>query len=196
MFHDVTVTDYVPGYNPADSQTRSVASRGILDASSITCAGGFTCTSTYDVGTGLITWHLTGTGQDEGDLRDQSGTVSFVVRMPDLPQISPLAAPGVAFAGLMWNQAGLSWTQTDDPEEGGPHSSASNAVTDAANEVLPPAQVEPPQVQPPHGKPPQVKPPEALPNTGGPEAWILVAGLMLLLAGGSLVASDRRRRRS
>ncbi len=185
VFHDVTVTDYVPGYNPADSQTQLGGFKGVLDAGSIDCSGAVTCTSTYDAGTGLITWHLTGAGQDEGDLRDQSGTVSFVVRMPDLPRISPLAAPGVAFAGLMWNQAGLTWTQTDDPEESGPHSSTSNAVTDAANEVLPPAQVEPPHV----------KPPKALPNTGGPDVWILLAGIALLLGGGLLVTGGRLRRR-
>jgi uncharacterized repeat protein (TIGR01451 family)/LPXTG-motif cell wall-anchored protein len=42
--------------------------------------------------------------------------------------------------------------------------------------------------------PPQVTPP-TLPNTGGPDSWILAAGMALLLGGSMLVAGDRRRRR-
>ncbi len=60
-----------------------------------------------------------------------------------------------------------------------------NASTTVANCVV----VSPPVVSPPH-----VKPPAALPNTGGPNRWLPVAGFVLLLAGGMLVASDRRRR--
>jgi LPXTG-motif cell wall-anchored protein len=184
VFHDVTVTDYVPGYNPADTQTQLGGLKGVLDIGSITCSGAVTCSWAYDAATGLITWHLTGTGQDEGDLSGQVGTLEFVVRMPDLPRISPLAGPGVAFAGLMWNQASLTWTQADDTEGSDPHTSSSNAVTDAANEVLPP-RVTPPEVLPP-----------SLPNTGGPGAWPLAAGLLSALAGAALVATSRRRRRS
>jgi uncharacterized repeat protein (TIGR01451 family)/LPXTG-motif cell wall-anchored protein len=47
-------------------------------------------------------------------------------------------------------------------------------------------------VSPP--KPPQVSPPAVLPNTGGPDSWLLGAGLLLLLGGGTLIAADRRRR--
>ena len=43
--------------------------------------------------------------------------------------------------------------------------------------------------------PPVVEPPAALPNTGGPNAWPLVAGSVLLLGGASLVAGGRLRRR-
>jgi LPXTG-motif cell wall-anchored protein len=52
----------------------------------------------------------------------------------------------------------------------------------------------PPLVLPPVVSPPQVTPP-SLPNTGGPNRWILAAGLLLLLGGSTLVAGDRRRRR-
>jgi LPXTG-motif cell wall-anchored protein len=41
---------------------------------------------------------------------------------------------------------------------------------------------------------PQVSPPAVLPNTGGPDSWLLGAGLILLLGGGTLIAADRRRR--
>jgi LPXTG-motif cell wall-anchored protein len=50
-------------------------------------------------------------------------------------------------------------------------------------------------VTPPVVSPPEVAPPAALPNTGGPDAWVLAAGLALLLGGSSLVIGDRRRRR-
>jgi LPXTG-motif cell wall-anchored protein len=186
VFHDVTVSDYVPGYNPADSQTQLGGFKGVLDTGSITCSGAFTCTSTFDATTGKITWHLTGAGQQAGNVGNQSGTVSFVVRMPDLPRISPLAAPGVSFAGLMWNQAYLGWTQADDSEGTPPHSKSSNEVTDAASEVLPPKQVV---------SPPKQHHPAVLPNTGGPDRWLLGAGLLLLLGGGTLVAGDRRNKR-
>jgi LPXTG-motif cell wall-anchored protein len=180
VFHDVTVTDYVPGYNPADTQTQLGGFKGVIDPSSIRCGAVFTtCTANYDAATGLVTWAL-------GDVGDETGTVEFVVRMPDLPRVSPIAAPGVAFAGLMWNQAYLAWTQVDDAAGAPPHSQDSNAVTDSANEVLPPKQ----EVTLPKQHHSSV-----LPNTGGPDRWVLAAGLALLLAGATLVVGDRRRRR-
>jgi LPXTG-motif cell wall-anchored protein len=112
--------------------------------------------------------------------------VEFVVRMPNLPVISPLAAPGVSFAGLMWNQAYVDYTTVVPPEGTASHHLASNEVTDVANATLPPKVIPP--------KPPQVSPPAVLPNTGGPSSWLLGAGLILLLGGGTLIAADRRRR--
>ena len=177
VFHNVKVTDYVPGYDPADTQTQLGGFKAAI-VGTPTCSTEFaTCTASYDASTGLVTWTL-------GNVGDKTGTVEFVVRMPDLPRISPLAAPGVAFAGLMWNRAYLSWTQADDTEGAPPHSLASNAVTDAANEVLPPQEV----------KPPKQHHPSVLPNTGGPDRWLPAAGLALLLAGAALVIGDRRRR--
>jgi large repetitive protein len=67
----------------------------------------------------------------------------------------------------------------DDPELSlGSDDASVRACTPA---VLPPA-------------PPEVIPP-TLPNTGGPDMWLVAAGLLLLLGGGSLVAGDRLRRR-
>jgi LPXTG-motif cell wall-anchored protein len=183
VFHDVTVTDYVPGWNPADHTTAPAGTKGELESGTITCGGAVTCTSSYNAATGLITWHLTGAGDDTGDVRGDVGTVEFVVRMPDIPNTSPLAGPGVSFAAVLWNQATLLWSEFGD-EAPDTHSLPSNAVTDAANATLPP-----------EVKPPQVSPPAALPNTGGPDAWLLLAGLVLLLGGGVLIAGDRRRRR-
>jgi LPXTG-motif cell wall-anchored protein len=181
VFHDVKVSDYVPGYNPADTQTQLGGFKGVIDTSSVKCSAVFTtCTSAYDPATGLVTWTL-------GSVGNKTGTVEFVVRMPDLPRVSPLAGPGVSFAGLLWNQAYLAWTQVDDNPEAGPHSVSSNPVTDAASEVLPPKQ----QVV---VSPPKQHHPAVLPNTGGPDGLWLAGGLALLLAGGALVLGDRRRR--
>jgi uncharacterized repeat protein (TIGR01451 family) len=60
---------------------------------------------------------------------------------------------------------------------------SASATTQVVNCVI----VSPPVVSP--------KPPKVLPNTGGPGAWPLGAGLLLLLGGATLVASDRRRGR-
>jgi uncharacterized repeat protein (TIGR01451 family)/LPXTG-motif cell wall-anchored protein len=59
-----------------------------------------------------------------------------------------------------------------------------NASTQVTNCVI---------VSPP--KPPQKPHPHVLPNTGGPDGWVLGSGLALLLAGGTLVLTDQRRRR-
>jgi LPXTG-motif cell wall-anchored protein len=180
VFHDVAVTDYVPGYGPNAAKTQLGGFKGIIDPTSIKCSATFTtCDTDYNATTGLVTWTL-------GDVGNKSGTVEFIVRMPNLPVISPLAAPGVSFAGLMWNQAYLAWTQADDAAEAPPHTLASNEVTDAASATLPPKVIV---------SPPKQRPPAVLPNTGGPNSWILAGGLALLLAGGSLVLTDRRRRR-
>jgi len=48
-------------------------------------------------------------------------------------------------------------------------------------------------VSPP--KPTQKPHPHVLPNTGGPNGWIAAGGLALVLAGGTLVLADQRRRR-
>jgi LPXTG-motif cell wall-anchored protein len=180
VFHTVAVTDYVPGYGPNAAKSHLGGFTGVIDPTSITCSATFTtCGTNYNATTGLVTWTL-------GDVGNESGTVEFVVRMPNLPVISPLAAPGVSFAGLMWNQAYVDYTTVVPPEGTASHHLASNEVTDVANATLPPKVIPP--------KPPQVSPPAVLPNTGGPSSWLLGAGLILLLGGGTLIAADRRRR--
>ncbi len=51
----------------------------------------------------------------------------------------------------------------------------------------------PPVVNPPVVKPPKVKPPKGLPNTGGPASLWLYGGVGLVLLGGVLLLSRRRR---
>jgi LPXTG-motif cell wall-anchored protein len=44
--------------------------------------------------------------------------------------------------------------------------------------------------------PPKQQPhPHVLPNTGGPDAWVLATGLAMLLGGGALLLADQRRKR-
>lgn len=198
IFHDVTLTDYVPGWNPDDVTTSPAGTKADLVVDSITCGGGITCTSEVDLATGLITWHLTEAGEDEGTfVGDASGWVEFVVRMPDIPGTSPIQTPGTAFAAALWNQAYLDWSQLDFvPDEENSevlvpamtdHELESNEVVVTASATLPP------EVIPPAGpKPPST--PGALPATGGPDQWLLLAGLVLLVGGGTLVAGDRRRK--
>jgi LPXTG-motif cell wall-anchored protein len=177
VFHDVAVTDYVPGYGPNAAKTQLGGFTGVVDPASIKCSVAFTtCDTEYIAATGLITWTL-------GDLGDKTGTVEFIVRMPNLPVISPLAAPGVSFAGLMWNQAYVDYTTVVPPEGTASHHLSSNEVTDSASATLPPKVI-----------PPKSRPPAVLPNTGGPDSWLLGAGVILLLGGGTLIAADRRRR--
>lgn len=198
IFHDVTLTDYVPGWNPDDVTTSPAGTKADLVVDSITCGGGITCTSEVDLATGLITWHLTETGEAEGQfVGDASGWVEFVVRMPDIPGTSPIQTPGTAFAAALWNQAYLDWRQLDfvaDEErpdalrpEMTDHELASNEVVVTASATLPP------EVIPPAG--PKPTPTQgALPATGGPDQWLLLGGFVLLLGGGTLVAGDRRRK--
>jgi LPXTG-motif cell wall-anchored protein len=73
-------------------------------------------------------------------------------------------------------------------------SNCPDKATAAGHDECTTANHTPPLVLPPVVSPPQVTPP-SLPNTGGPDRWILAAGLLLLLGGSTLVAGDRRRRR-
>jgi LPXTG-motif cell wall-anchored protein len=84
-------------------------------------------------------------------------------------------------AGACKSLTNTAWFTGDDPEQ-------SLGSDDATVRVCTPA------VAPPVVAPPEVIPP-SLPNTGGPDAWLLAAGLGLVLAGGVLLAAERRRKR-
>jgi LPXTG-motif cell wall-anchored protein len=204
LFHHVTATDYVPGYNPVDTTTSPAGTKAVLDPASPACTGDFTCTSSADMVTGLVTWTLTGAGQPAGVVKgDAEGTFEMTVTMPDIPGTSPIKTPGTVFAAALWNQGYLGWDQVDfveaPPEialartalaalvepQMTHHTLATNEVVVTASATLPPVVV----VAGP------VASPGVLPNTGGPDAWLVAAGMLLLLGGGSLVVSDRRRRR-
>ncbi|MGO4257628.1 SpaA isopeptide-forming pilin-related protein [Marmoricola sp. RAF53] len=202
LFHDVTVKDYVPGFNPLDTTSTG---KGVLVAGSSTCTGALTCTSTEDAVTGLVTWKLTTAGQEPGDVRgDATGAVEFVVRMPELPDAPDFGVSGV-YSRLLWNVGYLDWDELDFSTPPSPpqvlglraaralavgpahHSLTSNEVTDEARAIEPAAPVV--VVDPPGSGG------TGLPNTGGPDLWILLLGLGLTLVGGTVVLGGRIPRR-
>jgi hypothetical protein len=99
---------------------------------------------------------------------------------------------GFPAAGSCKNVVNTAWVRADAPST----ELASAAVApegalandDATVSVCTPAII----VLPPR---PQVSPPAVLPNTGGPDASLLGAGLILLLGGATLLAGGRRHRR-
>ncbi|HET6167580.1 MAG TPA: LPXTG cell wall anchor domain-containing protein [Marmoricola sp.] len=90
-------------------------------------------------------------------------------------------ASSLPAAGACKSFTNTAWFTGDDPEQ-------SLGSDDATVRVCTPA------VAPPIVSPPEVLPP-SLPNTGGPDAWLMAAGLGLVLAGGLVLAAERRRKR-
>jgi len=100
LFHDVTVTDYVPGYNP-DDVTSTV--KGTLVPGSAQCLG-FACT--VSVGSdNLISWSA-------GTVHDAVGSIEFVVKFPDAPSPTPYNSNGV-YKATLWNVGFLEWNEAD-----------------------------------------------------------------------------------
>lgn len=195
-FRDVTVTDHVPGFDPEDTTSTARAS---LVPGSATCSAGLTCT--VSVVDGLVTWEL-------GDLRDVSGSVEMVVTFPDVP-LDAQYDENDQFTTTLQNVAYLGWQETvfspDFPEGVAVDNRLpSNAVVATATvtqpptlpPLAPPAETPPTQQSPepaplaPQAAPPQA--PTALPNTGGPEAWLPLTGIGLLVLGGALLLARAR----
>jgi fimbrial isopeptide formation D2 family protein/LPXTG-motif cell wall-anchored protein len=172
QFHDVKLTDWVPGYNPDDVTTTL---NGTL-VSTPACTGTLTAFCEVTVGAdNLITWDL-------GTLSDASGTVEFVVRFAELPDNLALD-PEETYTALMWNQAYLDWDEMIS-------TGAMVHQTRASNEVVVEASFTAPPILPP---PPPPNPP--LPNTGA-QAYLtqlaLLGGLVLAL-GVALLGRSRRK---
>ena len=198
LFHNATVTDYVPGYNPVDTTSTG---KGVLEVGTSTCSGDLQCDVTEDLTSGLITWKLR-TGEVAGDVRgDAVGAVEFVVRMPELPADPAFDDAGI-YSQKLWNVGYLDWDQLDVTET--PqladrvarafavaqthHHLTSNEVIDEARAI----EAAPPAVVP---EPPSGETPAELPSTGGPARWLLLLGLGLAAAGAVVVAGERRTRR-
>jgi LPXTG-motif cell wall-anchored protein len=196
VFHDVVVTDYVPGHDPDDTTTTLDAT--YVDGSAA-CAT-ITCTVDVDEATGLITWTISGT------LRDQSGSVEFTVRFAPLPDHPSPVVDGV-YTASMRNVATLAWAEVDpsqEPGEGGPvlvdHSVRSNEVVVHADAEIEGEEGGRPKPHPqshPKPRPPAVLG-EELPNTGAPagSGVLGLAGVLTVTLGAVLVLADRRRRRT
>lgn len=207
VFHDVRVTDYVPGFNPED--TESTVEGTLVPGSAVCSEGPLVCTGTLDPATQLVTWEI-GTvapGPDE----TITGTAEMIVEFPQLPDGLDLD-PGETFTAWMWNVGYVSWdevvggTPPQEPEverSTGAGRAAGKLGTVAAdfvfethtlrsNEVLVEASfTEDLVIDPPPPNPPN--PP--LPNTGAQAYLGQLAGLggLVLALGLALIARGRRK---
>jgi len=204
VFHNVRVTDYVPGFNPEDTQTTTP---GTLVEGSPVCTGNLACTTSVDADQ-LVTWDIgtlsPGAGETIG------GSVEMIVRFADLPDDIDVD-PGETFTSAMWNVGFLAWDEvvggTPPAEEPAPRAGgmAAGRLASAAlafefethtlrsNEVLVKAFFTPELQKPP--PPPPKTPDKPLPDTGA-QAYLgqlaALGGLVLAL-GMALVARGRRK---
>ncbi len=203
LFHGVTLTDYVPGWDPADTQTTNKA---VFVPGSASCGDDAEiCQASYDDETHLVTWRFD--DPVDAGLGTKTITVSFAVTFPTLPANPSYDSQGF-YRDLVWNVGYLDWQEGSVqpelfrivPRLGAAaalvdQSRVSNQVTTRATAVAPkPPVVNPPVVKPPTVKPPAVKPPKGLPSTGGPASLWLYGGAGLVLLGGVLLLSRRLRR--
>jgi LPXTG-motif cell wall-anchored protein len=189
-FHDVAVTDYVPGFNPDDEVSTL---DGILDEASIACVGTIPCTTSYDPDTHLVTWDL---GDVEPGAGETIGTIAeMVVRFPDRPAI---VAPGVTITDSLWNVGYLRWIElapgpiTGEPGQAVeiPKSLTSNEVVIAATYSQPPE----PIIDNNCKTNPDMKKCKKLPDTGAQAHLVQLAGLGALVLGLGLALVTRRRK--
>lgn len=205
-FHDVKVTDYVPGFNPADTVSTL---DGTLVTGSAVCAEGLSCTTSVDPETQLVTW-------DIGDLEPDvgvtiGGTAVMDVVFPELPADLVLA-PEETYTATLWNIGFLEWDEAVHASEvpalarlagsggGGAgarvasaamvelpmvhHMLTSNEVVVTASITAPPEVFVPGRTPPPQGSP--------LPQTGAP-AGILPLGLAAIILVGAGLRLMRRK---
>jgi LPXTG-motif cell wall-anchored protein len=193
-FHDVVVSDWVPGHDPADEVSTAAAT---LVPGSATCVGEVaTCTVSVD-GNGLVTWEL-------GDLEGGSVDLEMVVRFPDVPDRAHYDRRG-EFRTVLWNMATAEWMQVvgNDREQTdlqGMATVSNEVVAEAVahrpgQPVLPP----PPGHHPSSpGQAPQLQgalPGSGLPDTGLPANLLPLAllGATAVGLGVALVGRGRRR---
>jgi uncharacterized repeat protein (TIGR01451 family)/LPXTG-motif cell wall-anchored protein len=213
-FHDVAVSDFVPGFNPDDATSTRQAT---LVPDSATCTGEIVCEATAGPDN-LVTWAITGTSPDEiaddvirdfGDDGVIEGSVEMVVEFPEAPDPLPVA-PGETYTDTLWNVAYLDYDVVvgELPEvlargmakvaaqfELAHHRLVSNEVTITASVTLPPGGILPPpdpQVPPKGG---QAVTGGALPATGADAhlTQLLLLGGLAMAAGVAMTVRFRRR---
>jgi fimbrial isopeptide formation D2 family protein/uncharacterized repeat protein (TIGR01451 family) len=111
-FHDVKLTDFVPGYDPSDS-TSTV--KGTLVPGSAVCGGGLTCATSVDANQ-LVTWSIGDLEPAEG--ASISGTVEMVVTFPDPPadlELDPGVGQPATYTATLANVAALEWDEVSTP---------------------------------------------------------------------------------
>ena len=183
MYRDVNVSDFIPGYDPADTKSTTKASY-VND--SATC-GSATCAVSFD-DTQQLSWSL-------GDMRDDGRTLEFVVRMPLLAATPVYDETGLLIETIV-NVAELSW-QEGATESMQRRAAAYGTRSIRSNEVVttivdrPEVLDTPPAVQPETVK----KPGQLLPDTGAPthSAMFGTVGSLSLLLGAWLMLVSRGR---
>lgn len=184
MYRDVHVSDFIPGYDPADTKSTTKVS---YVPGSATCGLAATCPVTFQADEQELTWSL-------GDMQAVERTLRFVVRMPALP-VAPVYEDGVLIETVV-NVAELSW-QADAPESTQRLAGAYGNRSIRSNEVITTI-VDQPKVldTPPAERPETVKRPGALlPDTGAPTHSVLfgTVGSLSLLLGAWLMLVSRGR---
>ena len=184
------VSDYVPGFNPADTTSTVHAS---LVPDSAVCTGSLVCE--VSVGDdGLVTW-------EAGTVHDAAGTVEMIVTIPQVPDAPEFDENGV-YSATLWNDGYLRWHEVTGGTPGGAaagrlagsaldftftqHELESNEVEVSASLRQDPV-IDPP-VDPEDPTDPK------LPNTGAPAflAGLTILGGLVLALGGGLVHRGRR----
>jgi len=175
LFHNVKVTDYIPGFNPSDTTSTL---KGSLVNGSGKCSASLDCTVSVSPGH-LVTWKL-------GTVKNDKGTVEMIVNFPKAPSPVPFNADGL-YTGTLWNVGFLEW---DEAIADTPGSKAvemqhrklrSNEVEISASLRKPPPGIVPCQVH-------------CLPNTGS-QPYLLQLGMLggLALVAGTVLVVRRRR---
>ena len=189
LFHNVTVTDYIPGYNPNDTHQFGTGStmKATLVAGSAKC-NGFACNVTVGADH-KVTWKV------PGDLKNASGTVEMIVVFPSAPKPVPYDEDGL-FSNSLWNVGFLDYDEAvaNTPGSRVLAGASAKAITMhhvhlKSNEVIIQAQL----IEPPPGVVPCTK--NCLPNTGSSPYLLQLGGLggLTLLAGTALLIRGRRR---
>ena len=183
VFQAVEVSDFIPGYDPAD--TKSTTQAGYVDGSARCIA--VACAVSFDAASQQLTWSLR-------ELRDQQRSMEFVVRMPDLPA-DPVFTDGeltetvVNVGELSWREYSTTTTQRLSGEYAARTIRSNEVVTTIAERPL--VLDTPPADRPEPGE----KPEQGLPETGAPHnsGLITTVGSLSLLLGAWLMLTSRRR---
>lgn len=183
-FHDITVTDFVPGNSPEDTTSTLV---GTLVPGSAVCVGTLACTVSFDEESQEVTW-------DIGDVDPEVGetlatTAEMIVNFPEL-DVDRIPAPGETVDDALWNVGHLNYgVFTGLPAaRGGARVGAMAAAVDPgvemtslrSNEVVITASLTAEEAAPPVVVPPK----GPLPQTGASAALApvaLISGLLLVL---------------
>lgn len=194
-FHDITVTDFVPGHSPEDTQSTLDAT---LVPGSPVCIGTLACTASVNAETQEVTWDIGDVDPDIG--QTLSTTAEMVVNFPELSDDRVPAAGGTV-SDALWNVGYLNYgVFTGLPEvlRGGARMAMAAAPDPGvtmfslrSNEVLVTASL---TLPPPAGETQGPGKKSGLPQTGAP-AGLLPLGVLggLLVAGG--LALTRRTRK-